>query len=72
MLPMRYTRSKSTTLVTPASGALSDLVRLLARQAAREVIAFDLGLHRIAPKRTASETGSAALDSPTTKQDPIR
>jgi len=63
---MGYTRSKSTTLVTPASGALSDLVRLLARQAAREVIAFDLGLH------PASETGSAALDSPTIKKDPIQ
>jgi hypothetical protein len=68
---MRYTRSKSTTLVTPAFSALSDLARLLARQAAaREVIACDLGLHRIAPERAVSETGSATLDSPTTKKDP--
>ena len=38
---MRYAKSKATRFVTPTSSGLTGLARLLARQAAREVIAFD-------------------------------
>jgi hypothetical protein len=44
----------------PAS-PLGSLVRLLARQAAREVVASGLGLDRVAPDDAASESNPAAV-----------
>jgi hypothetical protein len=63
--PLSSERAAPPTALAAAS-ALGQLVRLLACQAAREVIASGLGAYRVAPEETASET-SPALDSRTSK-----
>jgi hypothetical protein len=44
-----------------AASPLGSLVRLLARQAAREVVVSGLGLDRVAPDNAASEINPAAV-----------
>ena len=46
---------------------LGSLVRLLARQAAREVIASGLGVYRVAPDKAALEIDPAAVGLSTEK-----
>jgi hypothetical protein len=46
---------------------LGSLVRLLARQAAREVIASGLGVYRVAPHKAALEIDPAAVGLSTEK-----
>ena len=50
-----------------AASPLGSLVRLLARQAAREVIASGLGVYRVAPDKAALEIDPAAVGLSTEK-----
>ena len=70
---MRPTWSKSSTkALSPASRDLIDLAHLLARQAAREIIVSDLGLVRITPEGTASESRQVAVDTSDEQKGTIR
>jgi len=62
MQPMRHSQSRSTRFVTRAPDALIGLVRLLARQAAGEILVSDVGVDRIAREETVPETRPAAFD----------
>ena len=69
---MRHSQSTATRSVARAPRALIGLARVLARQAARDVVASDSGLARIAREETAPETRLATLDPPNEQRGSIR